>query len=514
MEARLATRLKPSAYAQSLIPPGNELDADAFLALAHFLSAYDPLSGEYPDEVAADRERGELRLRIETMADGLREHGTEGEYSLAKSALIALHRDLLKTYAAEQTRVDTVLRDGSFNCVSSAILYVALVDRLGLTSLGVRTPDHAFIKLRLDQRWIDVETTNSLGFDPGHQRQEFSDAFGRVTGYAYVPPEQYSRRSDIDRLELLSLILYNRASELERRADFGSALALAIDRYALLPGQESMVFLADRANNLTVKLLNSGQNQLAVDLFYVLRDTMGQLPPRLSPSLEAVVHNRLVEFFTGRDYPGALAFWEKTRNDWGMLKPLPSFGLNIAKAWSTELMEAGRYDEALGKIQALSQSEVIRGVDAAGLKDSISFSYLSSLGGAHNYADKLALWARLTKDGDFSKANGEKALLYLASQEARRVSAPEDSQTWLSAAAAFTQAMELLPSLKELNQGREKALHNFEILTLKDSRLALASRGQEAALAILRAAILQYPGSRMLRDELSKLLGPNASAAK
>ena len=64
---------------------------------------------------------------------------------------------------------------------------------------------------------IDVETTNPFGFNPG-ARKDFTDSFGKVTGFAYVPPGNYSDRRSIGEKELLSLILYNRVSEYVRRA--------------------------------------------------------------------------------------------------------------------------------------------------------------------------------------------------------------------------------------------------------------------------------------------------------
>jgi hypothetical protein len=82
-----------------------------------------------------------------------------------------------------------------------------------------------------------VETTNRYGFDPGN-RKEFHNAFGEVTGFAYVSPTNYRNRAAINTLELVSLILSNRVTELERTLRFGDAVPLAIDRAALLSQRE------------------------------------------------------------------------------------------------------------------------------------------------------------------------------------------------------------------------------------------------------------------------------------
>jgi hypothetical protein len=153
-----------------------------------------------------------------------------GEYLLSW-----MHRRYLKTYSLQQTRLDTLLAGGRYNCVSSAVLYLILGTAAGLEIRGVMTKDHAFAALRAGDQWIDVETTNPYGFDPGN-RKEFHDQFGKVTGFAYVPARNYRDRASISPLELISLIFSNRITELERRNRFAEAASLAVSRAGLLSG--------------------------------------------------------------------------------------------------------------------------------------------------------------------------------------------------------------------------------------------------------------------------------------
>jgi tetratricopeptide (TPR) repeat protein len=146
-----------------------------------------------------------------------------------------MHRRFLKTYSLQQTRLDTLLTGGRYNCVSSAVLYLVLGTAAGLEIRGVMTKDHAFAALRAGDEWIDVETTNPYGFDPGN-RKDFHDQFGKVTGFAYVPAKNYRDRVFISPLELISLIFSNRIAELERRNRFAEAVPLAISRESLLLG--------------------------------------------------------------------------------------------------------------------------------------------------------------------------------------------------------------------------------------------------------------------------------------
>jgi tetratricopeptide (TPR) repeat protein len=175
-----------------------------------------------------------------------------------------MHERFLRSYSLPQTRLDLLLTGGRYNCVSSAVLYLVLGNAVGLEIRGVMTRDHAFAALRAGDEWIDVETTNPYGFDPG-KRREFHDQFGKLTGFAYVPARNYRDRADISPLELISLILSNRIAELERQNRFAEAVPLAINRAALLPGgppagdaAEPAPFFEDPRRDLMNRLFNFG----------------------------------------------------------------------------------------------------------------------------------------------------------------------------------------------------------------------------------------------------------------
>lgn len=156
----------------------------------------------------------------------------------AEFILTFMHKKFLKGYVHNQTRIDTLLSGGRYNCVSSAVLYMLLAKASGIEAAGVMTKDHAFITVRLEAETIDVETTNPWGFDPGN-RKDFHDQFGKVTGFAYVPARNYRDRAAVNQLELVSLILSNRIADLESRSRFAEAVPLAVDRAALLAGSGS-----------------------------------------------------------------------------------------------------------------------------------------------------------------------------------------------------------------------------------------------------------------------------------
>ena len=122
----------------------------------------------------------------------------------AESILTYLHESVFSRYQELQTRIDTLIETGSYNCVSSAVVYTMFATAAGLRSSAVRTPDHAFCTVRIGDDVFDVETTSPYGFDPG-SKKEFADHFGKVTGYAYVPLTHYRERTAVGQKKITRL---------------------------------------------------------------------------------------------------------------------------------------------------------------------------------------------------------------------------------------------------------------------------------------------------------------------
>jgi tetratricopeptide (TPR) repeat protein len=205
--------------------------------------------GKNIKEIIAD---GVSELKRSPLSENIRERG---EY-----VLTFMYDRYLKKYSTHQTRVDEIFISGQYNCVSSAVLYSILALSVGLDVRGVMTRDHAFVTVHTGAESIDVETTNPYGFDPG-SRREFHDAFGTVTGFAYVPARNYRDRAAVSQLELASLILSNRIAELESRSRYPEAVPLAVDRAALLARRTTPVnspFFADPNRDLLDRIFNYG----------------------------------------------------------------------------------------------------------------------------------------------------------------------------------------------------------------------------------------------------------------
>ncbi|MDR2149569.1 MAG: hypothetical protein LBO67_01850 [Spirochaetaceae bacterium] len=159
-----------------------------------------------------------------------------GEYLLSY-----LYKTILRSYSERQTKIETALRTGDYNCVSSAVLYSIFAHAAGLDVRAAITQDHAFVTLNVgtaeNPKLIDIETTNKYGFNPGSNK-EFHDSFGR-TGFVYTAPGNYTARASISSFELVSLILTNRMADLDTR--IFETLPLAANRAILLSQRDNPV---------------------------------------------------------------------------------------------------------------------------------------------------------------------------------------------------------------------------------------------------------------------------------
>jgi hypothetical protein len=176
-----------------------------------------------------------------------------GQAELGEKALTFLHKNMLSTYSLMQTRIDTAVDTGVYNCVSSAVLYMIFARAVGLSVSGARTPDHAFCIVLANGQQIDVETTNPYGFNPG-AKKEFTDSFGKLTGFSYVPPGNYRERRSIGEKEMLGLILYDRVSAYGDARMYRDALQPAVSAYALLGSQEMLSVMKIALSNYVTSL--------------------------------------------------------------------------------------------------------------------------------------------------------------------------------------------------------------------------------------------------------------------
>jgi hypothetical protein len=199
--------------------------------------------------------------------------------------------------------VDTTLETGVYNCVSSAVLYMILARSVGLSVGGVRTTDHAFTSVLVNGQQVDVETTNPFGFNPG-AKKDFTDSFGKVTGYAYVPPGSYADRRAIGEKELLSLILYNRVSEYMDGRSFKDALQPAVSSFTLMGTDETRQVMTTAFTNYISWLGMRQEFPQAVQFTDAVKASFGGIV-NIEQSRRDVYHNWIVSLLDARQFSEA-----------------------------------------------------------------------------------------------------------------------------------------------------------------------------------------------------------------
>lgn len=164
--------------------------------------------------------------------------GTAGK---ARQLLKHLHRTVMKAgYQEKQTDLSRLLDTGRFNCVSSAVLFGIVGQRLGMDVRGIEVPDHAFAIVYDGSRSADVETTTPNGYNPARSRAVL-EAFTRQTGFSYIPGSNASRRRETSLPGLVALIYYNHGVRHTRAEQYEAAVNAYYRALSLDPGLVSAV---------------------------------------------------------------------------------------------------------------------------------------------------------------------------------------------------------------------------------------------------------------------------------
>jgi len=287
-------RLEPLPEAAARPASGAALDVAGLTELALVFSG----------TAEADLARYERKLDQWSAEFRARSTGWD-ETRKAEGLLLFLH-EKWKDYSTYQTRLDTLLDQGTFNCVSSALAYMILGRAAGLDVQAAATTDHAFALVHLSTRDVDVETTTKYGFDPG-AKTEFTDSFGR-TGFVYVPPGNYSQRRNIGDRQLLGLLIQNRMADFQRAGDAESEVGPAIDRWTVEGTPEAKATLVSGFLNYASWLNDHRRYLDGLDLVGKMAAWTG--PVDAVGTLEwTFVNNQMNTLLTAQDFEGARALF-------------------------------------------------------------------------------------------------------------------------------------------------------------------------------------------------------------
>lgn len=176
----------------------------------------------------------------------------------ARAVFEFLHQRILTgSYDADCTELSRTLDEGTYNCVSSLLLYRALCQRLGLDMIAVETPGHSFaVLIDAHEAPLEIETTCPDWFelsDAGRRRRQLRAGTGPQHD---SDDHREAARRQLSGPALVAIVYYNRAIDLLRRGSF--AEAVAANQMALRLDPASV----DARENLLATL-----NNWALDLF-------------------------------------------------------------------------------------------------------------------------------------------------------------------------------------------------------------------------------------------------------
>lgn len=198
-----------------------------------------------------DSERGMAALRkFDSLSEAVSRKSVLSlpEDKRAEEILSLMYEKVLDHYDIKHTTADDALVDGVYNCVSSVILFASCAKICNLETVYYKTEDHAFCAVKVPvyaknsgtggagskiirYRFVDVETTNPNGFDPGTRKQ--LESKNGQTRYLVVNKKNYANRVEISEKVLAGLIAGNICSGWIKTGEYFKAIPLGASRIDL-----------------------------------------------------------------------------------------------------------------------------------------------------------------------------------------------------------------------------------------------------------------------------------------
>jgi len=225
-----------------------------------------------PDALMAER-RARVTSVLQPVIDRARRK--KAGAARGKALLRALHEQVFRRYDATKTNVWDALQTGQFNCVSSAVIYVIAAQGLMDNPRAMLMPTHAYARVTVDGKPVDVETTIDEGFDPD-PRKVMTPSFMQRLGIGRLmngkPVDAAAARKaavELPALALIATVYSNRAVDLMDKGDSAGAV-VALDRATRIAPTALRPQLATWRGTLLVNaaadLIEHGRAQDAVPL--------------------------------------------------------------------------------------------------------------------------------------------------------------------------------------------------------------------------------------------------------
>ena len=404
-----------------------------------------------------------------------------GEEERGRAILKLLYRDYLVAYSLNQTKIDVAMDKGFYNCVSSAVLYMATAKAAGLDVHGQRTTQHAFCSIYVplaggkpgQLKKIDVETTNPYGFNPGSR--ETIEHENVIKGYYVVPKTYYSNRREVRDALFAGLIAGNLCSAYIDNNDYNNALPLGTARYLAVINDNSQAaaevrkefdILAANFINLVTEDAQDFYNRLEWYRSFIDRWGMTSF---LQNNMDNAINNLLVFCFEEKNYELAREGWEKYKT--------------YVSPKRVSVMEEMLVDTLIAaSTQGFSPEEELSFV---------------SLELAKSENDSSGIFS--------SEASRKRMRLHLENIWLSILNTHMNNRDYKAGYDVSIKALEQLPNSSKI-KAMQKSFYNNCIALIHNAFANQAnSRNYEAARKILLEGLEQFPDDRTLNNDLSQL---------
>ena len=389
----------------------------------------------------------------------------------AEKILFALYEDLLVQYCDQQTKINVAFTNGTYNCVSSSVIYYALAKSAGIDVAGVKTPTHAFCSLRADGKRIDVETTNPYGFNPGQTR--VLEKTENSERYAVIPKKNYANRFDVSAKTLVSLVGANMVSFYVSQRNYEKSVPMAAAVMAFRTGEKEREILDARevfdvpALNFSVELERSGDFRSSILWLEKITSRYGA-DSKTQNALNAAFHNAAVDFLDKKDFDSAWEIYETHKN-------------SVSEKVSLETQKMIFLSEVQENLDSFSNSDAL---------DYVRSQYSSALATEKSVKSALDKWQ-------------EYYWLSLVNEKSAQ-------KNYLEAAALADEGLKAMPGNSNISRAKNIALRNHDVEFHNSAAAYVNSRQYEKAMEILEKGLSENPASRMLQNDkirLEKILG-------
>lgn len=396
------------------------------------------------------------------------------EEERGRAILKYLYQNYLKAYSLNQTKIDVALETGTYNCVSSAVLYMVAAKAAGLEVRGQSTTQHAFCSIYVPDeksgkpKRIDVETTNPYGFNPGSKEEIEHE--NQIKKYYVVPKKYYSNRQEVSDGVFAGLIAGNLCADYIKSGEYTKALPLGAARWNAVKNEPAKSVASVRnsfdilaANYVNLLPPSASSYFSTLDWFSAFIDHWGNTD-FLQKNLDSSIINLLVLCFQEKNYPLAREAYEK-------------------------------YKTKLSSSQVTKSEEIIT--------DTIIITATDGLPTEQKVEEINRL---LESDELANSARQNRAHLHLESYWLEYLNELMNSREYELGYTNATNALNQLPKSSKI-KAMQNGFYNNLIATIHNNFAKQANAGNfEVARSTLEEGLKKFPNDKTLKKDMADLL--------